>query len=376
MFLWLFWACSVEVVDPVDPVQETGDPMDTGQVSEDNPDPEAQDPVPAVRAEADVTWTLAFDADAEAVGFSDCSYTRNWEGLQAIDQPYLCPECTAIAWGEAEIVDGLDCYLQLVPTGEALSWEGWGFAEEGRFFRSGGENRPAGELSAFDPPDAAGDPVTIGWESEYNMTDGGTMVLSATGTYRWWSDADTLLEDPMAPRENTSSSCGWPRSNPGDLVGTMPLALGEVMPNVRLEDQCGEPADLWDFFGRWLILDSSQEDCGPCRTMADQSGDFIDAMTAEGIEVVMLSFMGNGLDQPWETPPTSVIDNWVSQFNLEDPVLKDRGYAYSLFPKFFGSESFGFPAWLVVNPQMQFVNGKVGFSSWEDARGMILDALD
>jgi hypothetical protein len=371
MVLWFLWACGLGSLGEED---DTGG--DPGLNPEQRPEPEAGDSVPAVRAEGDVAWTLAFDADAEAVGFSDCTYTRTWTGLEALDQPYLCPECTAIVWGEAEITEGLDCYLQLIPTGEALTWEGWGFAEDGRFFRSGGENRPAGELSAFVPPEQAGDPVAIGWEAEYEMTDGGNLVLSATGTYRWWMDADTLLDDPMGPRENTSSSCGWPRDNPGTLTGVMPLALGEVMPNVRLEDQCGEPADLWDFHGRWLILDSSQEDCGPCRTMADESDVFIEAMAAEGIEVVMLSMMGNGLDHPWGTPPTSVIDNWVSQFNLGGPVLKDRGYAYSLFPNFLGPESFGFPAWLVVNPQMQLVNGKVGYNSWDEARDMILGTMD
>ncbi len=379
MFLLWLWACGGGDSDPGGdsggPV-DSGDPVGSGQDLEDLPDGEGDEPVAATRAEGDVAWTLAFDADAEAAGLTDCTYTRHWEGLQAIDQPYLCPECTALSWGEAEIIDGLDCYQQLVPTGEALSWEGWGFSEDGRFFRSGGENRSAGELATFDLPAQAGDPVTIGWEAEYDMTAGGRMVLSATGTYRWWSDADTLLDDPMGPRENTESACGWPRRNPGTLTGVMPLALGEVMPNVRLEDQCGEPADLWDFYGRWLILDSSQEDCGPCRIMADEAGAFVEAMAAEGIEVVMLSLMGNGLDQPWETPPSSVIDNWVSQFSLNGPVLKDRGYAYSLFPAFLGPESFGFPAWLVVNPEMQLVNGKVGYSSWDDARNMILAAMD
>jgi hypothetical protein len=41
-----------------------------------------------------------------------------------------------------------------------------------------------------------------------------------------------------------------------------------------------------------------------------------------------------------------------------------------------GPESFGFPAWLVVNPEMQLVDGKVGYSSWDDAREMILGAME
>ena len=110
--------------------------------------------------------------------------------------------------------------------------------------------------------------------------------------------------------------------------------------------------------------------------MAEQAGDFIDSMAAEGIEVELLSFMGNGLDHPWGTPADDVIDFWISEFGVDGPVLKDRGYAYSLFPAFMEPASYGFPAWLVVNPAMELVDGKVGFSSWDDARDMILGAMD
>ncbi len=329
------------------------------------------DPVAAVRSEADVTWTLTFDEDAEDAGNSDCSYRRTFSGLQSLDQGYLCPDCEALTWGEAEIVEGLDCYQQLVSEGEALSFEGWGYSAEGSFFRSGGENRPAGELAEFEPPDNAGEPVALGWEAEYEMTAGGTMVLSASGSFSWWTDEDSLIEDPWSPRENATSSCGWPRNNPGNLELDYTLADGSIVPNVRSEDQCGEAVELWDFYGSWLVLDSSQQDCGPCRTMAEQAPAFVEEMAAEGIDLRVISLMGNGLDNPWGTPPSSVVDSWVDAFSLDDPVLADRGYAYSLFPAYVGPEDFGYPAWLVVNPKMELVGGHVGFSTWDTAREMI-----
>jgi hypothetical protein len=350
--------------------------VDTSDSAVEPPVYEAADPVPAVRSAAEVTWTLEFDTDAEAAGSADCSYRRTFTGVQSLEQRYLCPACEALTWGEAEIVEGLDCYQQLVPDGVALTFEGWGYSTDGAFFRSGGENRPAGELAEFVPPAEEGDPVSLGWEAEYELTAGGAMVLSASGTFSWWTDETTMLEDPWTPRESRTSSCGWPRNNPGNLDLDYTLADGSTVPNVRLEDQCGELVDLWDFYGSWLILDSSQEDCGPCRTMAEQAPAFVAEMAAAGVELRMISLMGNGLDHPWGTPSLSVVERWVEAFALDDPVLADRGYAYSLFPAYLGAESFGYPAWIVVDPEMKLVGGQVGFSSWDAAREIIQASLD
>jgi len=329
------------------------------------------DPVAAVRSEADMSWTLAFDKDAEATGKTDCSYRRLFSGVQSLDQGYLCSDCEVLTWGEAEIVEGLDCYRQLIPEGEALSFEGWGYSAAGGFFRSGGENRPAGELAQFEMPQSEGAAVSLDWGAEYELTAGGAMVLTATGTFSWWTDEETLLQDPWAPRENAASSCGWPRNNPGNLSLDYSLADGATVPNVRLEDQCGEAVELWDFYGSWLVLDASQEDCGPCRSMAQQAPAFIEELASEGIDLRVISLMGDGLSNPWGTPSSAVVDGWVEAFSLDQPVLADRGYAYSLFPAYLGPEDFGYPAWVVVNPQMQLVGGNVGFSSWDTARELI-----
>ena len=55
-------------------------------------------------------------------------------------------------------------------------------------------------------------------------------------------------------------------------------------------------------------------------------------------------------------------------------VLYDRGFAYALFPDFiadFSGESFGYPTWLVIDPEMNLVDGNVGFGSWDDVGDII-----
>ena len=103
--------------------------------------------------------------------------------------------------------------------------------------------------------------------------------------------------------------------------------------------------------------------------MAAESEEALAAMREEGIDVTMVSFLGNGLSNPFDTPSETTLNDWVDAYGLEDPVLYDQGFAYALFPKFveeYSGEGFGYPTWLIVNPQMELVHGNVGFGSWED----------
>ena len=132
--------------------------------------------------------------------------------------------------------------------------------------------------------------------------------------------------------------------------------------------------ELWDFYGSYVVIDSSQSDCGPCRTMASGSESFMSEMRRDGIPVHVLTLMGNGLAEPHLTPDEKTLVDWIETYFIEEPVLKDRGYAYALFPDFikgFNGDSFGYPAWIVLNPEMELIYGNVGFSEW-DAVGALL----
>ncbi len=343
-----------------------GDVSDTSTTAESA----QRDGIPAIIATGEVTWTLAFDETAEQNGYVDCSYTRQYTGEQFLDMDYLCPTCDVLVRGTATMTEGSDCYSQISSDPQKERTELWGWGA-GAFHRTSLDQYPLGELAEITDggEDSA---ITLGWTSDSELSEGGVMTLTAAGTLSYTTDEDTLLDDPWAGPE--VYACGWPQDDPGDLTLSYDLAVGSTFPNVRLTDQCGEELALWDLYGRWLVLDTSQYDCGPCRTMAAEAEDFVDAMAAEGTEVMVVSLLGNGLSEPFGTPDADTFTSWVDSYSLTDPVLYDQGFAYALFPDFVTAhtgESFGYPTWLVVDPQMNLLDGNIGFGSWDDVGDII-----
>jgi thiol-disulfide isomerase/thioredoxin len=327
--------------------------------------------VPAARLEALVTWTLDFDATAEATGLTDCSYTRDYSGLQRIDVPHLCHDCALIVEGEAVMTEGADCYAQISGGAPADRTETWALRGL-ELLRAGAAQLSPGPLATLSDASPGVD-QPVAWESDSELTSGGTMRLSATGALRWDVDEDTVLIDPFGPRAEPYA-CGWECNDPGDLVATWPMTTGEVSPDLRLADACGEDVSMWDFYGSYVVLDASQSDCGPCRSMADTSEAFKAELRAEGIPVRLVNVLGNGLGDVLGTPSAATVDRWISDFDLTEPVLADKGWTYALFPTYLEEstgEDMGYPAWVVIGPDMRVIEGNVGFRSWDDVGAII-----
>ncbi len=334
--------------------------------------------VEGIRLSAEVTWSLSFDEEAAAAGYADCAYSRTFEGEQVLDSDFLCPECDLIVRGTAVMTEGADCYEAVFGSVEEERVEWWGVGADGTLYRTGRDQGRLGDLTVLETLSGDGTSVPVGWDSTYDLDSGGTMTLAATGTLAWWTDPDLLLDDPWAPRAEPYA-CGWECEDPGDLELDYTLAVGDVVPNVRLRDACGEQVDLWDFYGSWLVLDSSQSDCGPCRSMAEAEPEFVNRMRAQGIPVRVITLMGNGISDSWSTPSEELVAEWIDTYGLTDPVLADRGYATALFPDFIEAttgESYGFPVWLIVDPEMRLVMGNVGYSSWDAMEAVILDGVE
>ena len=368
--MWFFIACQ-----QVDKSTEDTHHADTAIVEDTAQMDEPTDPNTGsyVRMTGTVTWTLTFDEEAKANGFEDCTYRRTYEGEERIDRPYLCPDCEIMVQGIATMEEGGDCHGQISSDSSTQRTELWGLGN-GFFYRSGHEQRALGELGEVEVVQPDTD-IALFWSSENTLQSGGVMLLEATGTTQYFIDS-SITPDPATQPHQGEYSCGWPQNDPGDLVQEYRIDVGQTFPNVHLVDQCGERLSLWDLYGHWLILDTTQSDCGPCRSMADSSEEALTQMREQGIEVMMVSFLGNGLSAPFETPDTGTLTNWVEQYGLQDPVLYDEGFTYALFPDFvenFSGEGFGYPTWLLVDPQMTLVYGNVGFGSWDDIQNKILE---
>ena len=68
------------------------------------------------------------------------------------------------------------------------------------------------------------------------------------------SDCDEAAcgSDPSNPQEKCYA-CGWKRNDPHNLVSDG-ARVGNVVNNIELPDQCGDPVSLWDFHGQYFIM--------------------------------------------------------------------------------------------------------------------------
>ena len=82
----------------------------------------------------------------------------------------------------------------------------------------------------------------------------GTDPKSVDGDGDGVSDCDELAcgANPADAKEKCYS-CGWKRSDPGNLVSDG-AAVGNIVENIKLPDQCGEEVALWDFYGQYFIM--------------------------------------------------------------------------------------------------------------------------
>ncbi len=303
-------------------------------------------------------WTLEFDEAAEAVGFIDCGYARAFVGEEFVDQPWLCPDCDTLFRSTATMTEGYEsCYLQIADA-DAARTELLAFGEvDGvpNFFRSGADNVTLKALSEAVP---TRDGWTANWSSDGELTDGGTMVLTGSASFTLGTSSTEIQELDGALTE--PSACGWPRHNPGGPIDVLSLQLGETVPNGRFTDQCGDPVDLWDFRGYYLIIDASSPDCGPCQVLAAAAEAARSRLLADCIPVEMVTLLNESLSAVNVPASLATQQAWAEEFGLFSPVLADRGWGYALLPTFLEADGFSLPSMVVVAPDGTVIGGSDG----------------
>ncbi len=377
----------VVTVSPVDSAADTA-LVDSGGTETTVPDecppgaPPPTDPIPGAPPRAgevwsgSITWTVHFDLLAHAQGHQDCSYTRVYEELvETGGEPWVCPACAVLVKGTATIVSGYeDCYLQ-ISDNEAERTEELGIGEvDGalRFFRAGNENVRAADVAAV----TDSTPLDVAWTDVGRLDGLRTVTLSAAGSFTRRVDPAVVVEDPQTLRAEPYA-CGWPRQNPGGPNTSWSIADGAVFPNFRLDDQCGEPVSLWDFRDRYVVIDASSPNCGPCQEMATAAPAFEAELRAECVDVATVTLLNESLSAV--NLPASIADRegWAAAFALDAPVLGDLGLGYALFPAYQGRTSgMSLPSWVVLDPQGRLLGGGSGFSTEEggfaEIRALIL----
>ncbi len=376
MFLSLVLACTPDedVIDTeadadtdtdADTDSDTDADTDTDSDSDTDADTDTDTDVDTtgerVSLDGEVTWAVDFGETSEAAGLVDCAYTRHYSGGEDRSAPWMCPGCEAVFQLDVELVAGReDCYDN-VSTTEPVATEYIGYGD-GVWYRSSG-----GWLTERGPATLDGDTLTIS-QAVTAEESGGDFSFDIGGTLTFGMEPGDPYRGYYPP---DSYACGWPKADPapysGDYVGT----IGELLPDGVFDDVCEEPVRLHDFAGTYLVIDVSAMDCGPCQSAAAGEEAFVAAMADAGAVTQVITLLAPSLSDTAGTPTTEELQAWIEEFELEGPVLADRVWGLSVIGLQI-PDDFGYPAFLLVNPEMEIIDVQIGFSDWSSIEATIL----
>lgn len=135
------------------------------------------------------------------------------------------------------------------------------------------------------------------------------------------NDAGTDPEDgfswPTGP-------CSWPdfRDEAADdgVVGTG-WGFDEIMPSFETIDQCGDPFDLYRYYGFVVLIDISAGWCVPCRALAEDIEAHYQSDRAKGFTVLYVMIDGDIQD---EGTTDAFLNEWVDQYGISFPVTREQ----------------------------------------------------
>jgi len=319
-----------------------------------------------------VQWQVDFDAAAEAAGYFDCTYSRDYNAmLERTDLAYLCPDCTLLTQGLAEMsADDDACYAQISSSdGTRVEQLGLVESDDGTItlWRGGKENVTLAEAGDW----AEGATV---WTDSSTLDDGAVFDLAAVAALQV-AESDAMVDDPAGARTEPYA-CGWPLFSPGGLSQSYTAAVGDTLPNARLTDQCGENVDLWDFRGRFVVIDASSPNCGPCQEMASKAEAFKAEMEDLCIDVELVTLLNANLSEVNLPADADTVAEWVSAFGLTSPVLADRGFAYAvLAPATHPDGGMSLPTIAVLDPDGKVIYLDTGFGETSGYFNPIRDVI-
>ncbi|MCB9761405.1 MAG: redoxin family protein [Alphaproteobacteria bacterium] len=342
----------VSVDDSVDVTDDTSVTTDDTSVATDDT---AQQEATRATVDGTITWNVDFDATAEAAGGTDCAYTRHYTGVEDRSLPWLCPGCELVFQADVAVSEGLDdCYYQVTST--APTDTEWLAYADGAWYRAS-----VGALTERGPASLDGDTWTLSqWVPEYPPPMGGNLTFDIQGTL-------TVGEEVGDPDGGWGASgsyaCGWPKADPAPYEGDYVLQMEQTIPDGVFQDVCEDRVRLHDFQGRYLVIEVSAMDCPPCQSAARAEHDFVSGLAAEGIDVNVITMLAPSLSDTAGTPSTSQLNQWITTFELDEPVLADRMWGLAIAGVYHG-EDFGYPTFVVVDTELKAFYTQVGFSNY------------
>ncbi|MFT4974667.1 MAG: thiol-disulfide isomerase/thioredoxin [Myxococcota bacterium] len=166
-------------------------------------------------------------------------------------------------------------------------------------------------------------------------------------------DEETSTEDTTAVEEGPYGPDNrWPHAEasdvPSGLAGTG-FAPGDVAHNFSMLDQFGELVELYQFYGRVIVLDVVAEWCGTCQEMAPEGQAVWEDLGDAGLMyiTVMMEDVASG------PPGDDVMVRWAEDHGLSHPVVSDLSGEQS------GYVTYGYPAVVVIDRDMSIITDEL-----------------
>ncbi|HCP48271.1 MAG TPA: hypothetical protein DIU15_19690 [Deltaproteobacteria bacterium] len=170
-------------------------------------------------------------------------------------------------------------------------------------------------------------------------------------------------EQPELPEPFGPENSWWHADSddvPADLAGTG-WRTGDIAHDFILSDQHGDEVQLYQFYGKVIVLDVFAQWCPPCQENAPHGEDLW--LEGNGDVIVLAATQQDYESNP---PDNSDLNAWADTYSLTHPVLADPAMTQDSFVVT------GYPTYVVIDQEMNVVNDDL----WPFDGDYVLNLLD